>query len=225
MVPWAATAPGPRQAPLKQHADLLLLGDAIPWLCILAAAAVGQGERETPQGIISLFEVGFLNSLGALAAPATSMLVSNGMSPFDTPGKQQQQALMHALRSVHVVSPHGIEFTTEQQQQQAYPKQMQQQHYLEDRPSYRSPHPMMSYVEFSLYADNGSQQQQCMEEHAQGESDGEQELAYPPFKIPTEKMHFASNLRLLIEMSTPSASASYNVEMSAFNSYVSEFSV
>ncbi|KAJ7337561.1 hypothetical protein DFH08DRAFT_812884 [Mycena albidolilacea] len=196
MVPQAATAPGPRQAPLEQRAVLLLSGDVVPWLCIPAAAA------------------GFLNLLDTLVVPAASSPVSDGVSPFNVPGKQQQQALVHAL-PVHAVSPHGVKFATEQQQQQqAYPE-----------PLYGSPHLTTSFVESLLYADSSSQQQQHTEEHAQEESDREQELAYLLFKFPTEKMHFASDLRSLIEMSAPSASALYDVEMSTFNSYASEFSV
>jgi len=65
-------------------------------------------------------------------------------------------------------------------------------------------------------------QQQQAEEHAQETLSHEE---YPPFEFPTEETHFPSDLRLRssIDMSAPSPSGAYDIEMSAYDSYASEF--
>ncbi|KAJ7136732.1 hypothetical protein C8R44DRAFT_868856 [Mycena epipterygia] len=181
-------------------------------------------EEELPDADTSLFEAGFLNSFGASASGSPS---SDGVSPFDP-----AQQVVHAPQPMHAVSPLGVEFAEQQQQQQAeaaYEQEQQMQSYPADHsyPSedaYASHHstPTSSYAEgdpaaATSYADDvagGEQHQQpAHEEHSH---------EYPPFEFPSEnhQLGFGSELRS-IDMTE--SSSSFDMEMSAYDNYANEF--
>ncbi|KAJ7238846.1 hypothetical protein B0H12DRAFT_88235 [Mycena haematopus] len=166
-------------------------------------------EEELPDANTSLFEVGFLNSFGGSAAsPPSSSPPNDTVSPFDAP----EHTLLHAPRPVHAMSPLGVEFG--EQQQQSYAS--------------RTSTPTSSYAELEAavsadttpsYADEGVEQQQTQEAQTQEET----HEAYPPFEFPSEEPLPSLGFRSSIDMGTPAASASYDMEMSAYDSYASEF--
>ncbi|KAJ6586431.1 hypothetical protein DFH09DRAFT_1308461 [Mycena vulgaris] len=182
-------------------------------------------EEELPDADTSLFDSGFLNSFGASASASPA---SDAVSPFDA-----AQQVLHAPQPVHAVSPHGVEFAEQQQQhsplQQAY-EQEQLQYPGDDvypadgYASHRST-PASSYEQEDpnalSYAEDGArgEQQQQAEEQSQEQVHEE----YPPFEFASEHHHlgFASELHASIDMTAQSPS--YDMEISAYDSYASEF--
>ncbi|KAJ7156437.1 hypothetical protein C8R43DRAFT_1183811 [Mycena crocata] len=205
-----------------------------------------QVQEELPDADTSLFEAGFnLNSFGA-AAPASPVGGGEAVSPFDA---AEQQSVLHAPQPVHAVSPHGVEFSEQQQHHATYEQEHQTQHYLEDTyaadaasayshpstpaSSYPEAEDPASYADVNSYTDTapasygdaaegGAQQQKQQAHH---------EEAYPPFEFPSHT-HFMSDLgrpsidmsaSAAMEMSSSSTPAPYDVEMSAYEDYSREF--
>ncbi|KAF8205172.1 hypothetical protein K438DRAFT_1757163 [Mycena galopus ATCC 62051] len=178
-------------------------------------------EEELPDANTSLFEAGFLNSFGGSApSPTSSSPVNDGVSPFDAP---EQQTRLHAPQPVHAMSSLGVEFG-EQQSQQQYDSQapeQTQQHYPDAYAAdTRRSTPMSSYAE----VDNGAEQHRAEEPETRA---AEAEVEYPPFEFPSEEplpsLGFTSSLRSSMDMGPQEVSASYDMEMAAYNSYANEF--
>ncbi|KAJ7513048.1 hypothetical protein B0H11DRAFT_16728 [Mycena galericulata] len=171
-------------------------------------------EEELPDADTSLFEAGFLNSFGASGSAGSP--VSDAVSPFDAPASEQ--TVLHAPQPVHAVSPLGVEFA--EQQAQAY-EQQQGEHMFDDNNTV--PYSDAGYASHHstpmAYADAGEQQQEPAPQHEHGQQDA----AYPPFEFPSEDdvspLGFASQLRA----SSRSPAPAYDMEMSAYDSYASEF--
>ncbi|KAJ7785196.1 hypothetical protein DFH07DRAFT_1054566 [Mycena maculata] len=174
--------------------------------------------EELPDADTSLFEVGFLHSFGASASGAGSP-ASDAVSPFDGAG---EQTMLHAPQPVHAVSPLGVEFA-EQQQQQAQQEYEAEQQMFDAYPAdagYASHHSTpASYGEVDSYAGEAQQQAGEQEQTHEQQHGAPQSEAYPPFEFPCDDEHplgFASELRA----STP---ATYDMDASAYDNYASEF--